>query len=43
MKTRLLRMALTWAAPFVIGYIVKKFEERSSKNKLKTSPVNKQQ
>ncbi len=31
MKSRLLRMALTWAAPIVIGYIVKKFEERSSR------------
>lgn len=31
MKSRLLRMALTWAAPIVIGYIVKKFEERSNK------------
>ncbi|WP_262605254.1 hypothetical protein [Epilithonimonas hominis] len=28
MKSRLLRMALTWVAPIVIGYVVKKFEER---------------
>jgi hypothetical protein len=35
MKSRLLRMALTWAAPIVIGYIVKKVEERMSK---KTQP-----
>ncbi|WP_374440006.1 hypothetical protein [Epilithonimonas sp.] len=31
MKSRLLRMALTWVAPIVIGYVVKKFEERLSK------------
>ncbi|RKE88355.1 hypothetical protein [Epilithonimonas arachidiradicis] len=31
MKSRLLRMALTWVAPIVIGYIVKKIEERFNK------------
>ncbi|MFC0344326.1 hypothetical protein [Epilithonimonas hispanica] len=35
MKSRLLRMALTWAAPFIIGYIVNKIEERTNKNKIK--------
>jgi len=35
MKSRLLRMALTWAAPIVIGYVVKKIEERMSR---KTQP-----
>ena len=31
MKSRILRMALTWLAPLLIGYIVKKFEEKSNK------------
>mgnify|MGYP006904174093 CR=1 FL=1 len=35
MKTRLLRMALTWAAPFIIGYIVNKIEEKANKKKTK--------
>ncbi len=35
MKSRLLRMALAWIAPIVIGYIVKKVEERMSR---KTQP-----
>jgi len=35
MKSRLLRMALAWAAPIVIGYVVKKIEERMSR---KTQP-----
>ncbi len=35
MKSRLLKMAIAWVAPIVIGYIVKKTEERFSK---KTPP-----
>ena len=31
MKSRLLKMALTWVAPIVIGYVIKKFEERVNK------------
>ncbi len=31
MKSRILKMALTWAAPIVIGYIVKKVEEKQAK------------
>ncbi|WP_312418694.1 hypothetical protein [Epilithonimonas sp.] len=35
MKSRLLRMALTWVAPIVIGYVVKKFEERAKTKQTK--------
>jgi hypothetical protein len=28
-------MALTWAAPFIIGYIVNKIEEKANKKKTK--------
>lgn len=31
MKSRILKRALTWAAPIVIGYIVKKVEEKLAK------------
>jgi len=31
MRARLLRKALLWAAPFIIGFIVKKIEERQTK------------
>ncbi|SEQ96449.1 hypothetical protein [Epilithonimonas lactis] len=31
MNPRLIRTVLTWAAPFIIGYVVKKFEERQAK------------
>ena len=31
MKSRLLKMALTWVVPIVIGYVVKKFEEQVNK------------
>ena len=31
MNPTLLRRVLTYAAPFVIGYIVKKYEERKTK------------
>ena len=41
MKSRLLRMALAWIAPIVIGYIVKKVEERMSrKSQPKQIPQN---
>ncbi|WP_333852062.1 hypothetical protein [Epilithonimonas sp.] len=39
MKSRLLKMALTWLAPIVIGYVVKKIEEKvSNKNQPKEIP-----
>lgn len=31
MRARLLRKALLWAAPLIIGFIVKKIEERQMK------------
>lgn len=31
MNPRLIRTVLTWAAPFIIGFIVKKFEERQAR------------
>jgi len=31
MNPRLIRTVLTYAAPFVIGYVVKKFEERQAR------------
>lgn len=31
MNPRLLRTVLTWAAPFVIGFIVKKIEEKQAR------------
>lgn len=31
MNPKLLRTVLTWAAPFVIGFIVKKFEDRQAR------------
>ncbi len=31
MNPRLIRTLLTWAAPFIIGYVVKKFEERQAR------------
>ena len=31
MNPRLLKTILTWAAPFIIGFIVKKFESRQAK------------
>lgn len=31
MNSKLLRRILTWAAPFIIGYVVKKFEGRQAK------------
>lgn len=31
MNPALLRRLLMWAAPFVVGYIVKKFEQRQAK------------
>jgi len=33
MNPRILRTVLTWAAPFIIGYVVKKFEERQARKK----------
>jgi len=41
MKSRLLKMALAWVAPIVIGYIAKKVEEKfSKKSPQKEIPVN---
>lgn len=37
MNPRLIRTILTWAAPFVIGYVVKKFEERQNRKTLAKS------
>lgn len=34
MRSILLRRLLVWAAPFVIGYIVKKYEERQERKQL---------
>ena len=31
MNPRLIKTVLTYAAPFIIGYVVKKFEERQAK------------
>jgi hypothetical protein len=31
MNPRLIRTVLTYAAPFVIGYVIKKFEERQAR------------
>ena len=31
MNPRLIRTVLTYAAPFIIGYVVKKIEERQAK------------
>ena len=31
MNPRIIRTILTWAAPFIISYVVKKIEERSAK------------
>ncbi len=31
MNPKLLRTVLTWVAPFVIGFVVKKFEERQTR------------
>ena len=39
MNPKLLRTVLTWAAPFVIGYIVKKFEERQTKKQQQKETV----
>lgn len=33
MNPVLLRRVLTWAAPFIIGYVVKKYEDRQTKKK----------
>jgi len=38
MNPRLLRTVLTWAAPFIIGYVVKKFEERQARKKQEKAP-----
>ena len=35
MNPRLLKAVLSWAAPFIIGFIVKKFEERQRKKQEK--------
>ena len=39
MNPRLIRTILTWAAPFVIGYVVKKFEERQNRKTLAKSLI----
>lgn len=31
MNPRLIRTVLTWATPFIIGYVVKKIEERQAR------------
>lgn len=31
MNPKLIRTVLTWAAPFIIGFVVKKFEERQAR------------
>lgn len=31
MNPTLIRRILTWAAPFIIGYVVKKYESRQAK------------
>lgn len=33
MNATLLRRILTWVAPFVIGYIVKKYDDRQTRKK----------
>lgn len=35
MNSRILRTVLTWAAPFLIGLVVKKFEQRQTKRALR--------
>lgn len=35
MKSRILKMALTWITPIVIGYIIKKVEGKTSKSATK--------
>lgn len=34
MNPALLRKILTWAAPFIIGFIVKKFEKRQAEKQM---------